>query len=254
MMTVRTRLIALAIAICIVPAFAQTPAKDPAKPADKPAEKKEAPKAEPAKPAPAPAPTAAKEPAKDAAKPTAAAPTATAAATGAKIGSPAPDFKLKDLDGKERSLAEFKGKIVVLEWANAGCPVCVRHAKAKTGEKTAAAFKDKGVVWINVDSTATASADDVKKFVKEHGITAPYLMDPAGTTGKAYGAKTTPHMFVIDAKGNLAYSGAIDDDNSGSKGDKAKNYVKDAIEALLKGSTVATATTEPYGCSVKYKG
>ena len=79
-------------------------------------------------------------------------------------------------------------------------------------------------------------------------------MDPTGATGKAYGAKTTPHCYVIDAKGNMAYMGAIDDDKDGSKKDKAKNYVKDAIDAVQKGSTVATATTDPYGCSVKYKG
>ncbi|MBI1824958.1 MAG: redoxin domain-containing protein [Planctomycetes bacterium] len=239
MFTIRTRLFALAVACLVVPAFAQN--KD-AKPAD-------------TKPAAAPAAGEKKMDAKPAAKEEHKADTTAAASTGtAKIGSPAPDFKLKDLEGKDVSLAGYKGKIVVLEWSNSGCPVCQRHAKAKTAAHTMDAFKGKDVVWVNIDSTGDAKADDLKKFVKDNGLTAAYLMDPTGATGKAYGAKTTPHMFVIDTKGNLAYAGAIDDDNDGSKGEKAKNYVKEAVEALLKGSTVATSTTEPYGCKVHYKG
>lgn len=232
---------ALALAIAL-PAFAQEHKKDEHK-------------AEPAKPAaaaPTPAPAPAKEAPKDAPK-AAAAPAAApaAAATMAAIGKPAPAFKLKDVNGKDVSLSDFAGKVVVLEAANAGCPVCKRHAAAKTAEKTLAGFKDKGVVWINIDSTATAKADDCKKFATDNKLGI-YLMDPTGATGKAYGMKTTPHCFVIDAKGNLAYMGAIDDDNDGSKGEKAVNYVKEAIDAVLKGSTVAKATTEPYGCNVKY--
>ena len=214
MRAVRNLLIACAIVAFTVPALAQEKKGDPhAKPvvADKPA----------------------------------------AAASGAAIGKPAPSFALKNLDGKDVKLADFSGKIVVLEWSNAGCPFCVRHAKNKTAEETLANFKDKGVVWINIDSTGSAKADDIKKFVKDNGLTSPYLLDPTGATGKAYGAKTTPHMFVIDAKGNLAYSGAIDDDADGKK-EKSRNYVQEAVDALLKGSTVATATTESYGCSVKY--
>ncbi len=231
MRNVRHWLVAIAMVAFIVPAMAQEKKADPhAKPAV-PAEKK----AEPAKPATAEKPAAA------------AAPT-----TGAAIGKPAPAFALKGVDGKEVKLADFAGKIVVLEWSNAGCPFCVRHAKNKTAEKTMAGFKDKGVVWVSIDSTATATAEATAKFTKENGMTGPYLLDPTGATGKAYGAKTTPHMFVIDAKGNLAYSGAIDDDADGKK-ENARNYVKEAVDALLKGSTVATATTDPYGCSVKYK-
>ena len=185
------------------------------------------------------------------AKPATADKASASAMTGASIGKPAPAFALKGVDGKEVKLADFAGKIVVLEWSNAVCPFCVRHAKNKTAENTLAAFKGKNVVWINVDSTATAKADVAKKFMKDNALTAPWLFDPTGATGKAYGAKTTPHMFVIDAKGMVAYSGAIDDDPRGDKED-ARNYVKEAVEALLKGSTVATATTDPYGCSVKY--
>lgn len=195
-----------------------------------------------------------KEPAKPAAPAAKEAPKAAApapAAAGVAIGKPAPDFKLKDTNGKDVSLADYKGKVVVLEWANAGCPVCKRHATAGTAGKVLGNFKDKGVVWLNIDSTASAKADDCKKFATDNKMST-YLMDPTGATGKAYGAKTTPHCFVIDTKGNVAYMGAIDDDNDGSKGDKAVNYVKDAIDAVLKGSTVAKATTEPYGCSIKY--
>lgn len=251
MRNARVSWIASAIVFAIaLPAFAQT---EPAKPAPPP---KPVPAKEPAKDAPkpaAPAPTVAKEPAKESAKP--AAPTAApaAAATGVAIGKPAPTFSLKDINGKDVKLADYKDKVVVLEWSNANCPVCQRHAKGGTAAKVMGNFKDKPVVWVNIDSTGDAKAEDCKKFATDNKLTT-YLMDPTGATGKAYGAKTTPHVFVIDQKGNLAYMGAMDDDKDGSKGDKAQNYVKDAIDAVLKGSTVATATTESYGCSVKYKG
>lgn len=259
MRAVRNLLIACAIVAFTVPALAQekkpesakpaTPEKkaDPAKPATP--EKKAEPAAKPAAAPEKKAEPAAKPVVSD--KPAAAAEKPAAAATGAAIGKPAPAFALKGADGKEVKLADYKDKIVVLEWSNAGCPVCQRHVKAKTAEKTMAGYKDKGVVWVNIDSTDGAKAEDITKFMKENGITAPWLLDSTGATGKAYGAKTTPHMFVIDAKGVLAYSGAIDDDKDG-KNDKAKNYVKEAVDALLKGSAVATATTESYGCSVKY--
>lgn len=219
--------------VCAValPVFAQT---EPAKPA---------PTKEPAKPTPS------KEPAKPAAPAFAPATAATAVA----IGKPAPSFSLNDVNGKEVKLADYKGKVVVLEWSSMGCPVCQRHAKGGTASKVMGNFKDKPVVWVNIDSTGDAKAEDCKKFATDNKL-ATYLLDPTQATGKAYGAKTTPHCFVIDQKGTLAYMGAIDDDNDGSKGDKAKSYVKDAIDAVLKGSTVATATTDPYGCSVKYKG
>jgi len=244
----RVSWIASAIVFAIaLPVFAQT---EPAKPAPAKEPAKEAPK--PATPAPA----VAKEPAKPGPSTTTTTTTTTTSTTVAAIGKPAPDFKLKDIDGKEVTLAGYKGKVVVLEWSNSECPVCGRHAKAKTAEKTMAGFKDKGVVWINVDSNAGSETkiDGIKKFCKDNGLTAAWVLDPTGATGKAYGAKTTPHVFVIDQKGNLAYMGAMDDDEKGDKGDKAKNYVKDAIDAVLKGSTVATSTTPPYGCTVKYKG
>jgi len=237
-------------------AFAQEPAKPaPAKPAAEPAKPAPAPApaAKPAAPAAAPAPATSKEAVKAGPSTTTTTTTTTTATTVAAIGKPAPSFSLKDVNGKEVKLADYKDKVVVLEWANAGCPVCQRHAKDGTASKVMANFKDKPVVWVNIDSTGDAKAEDCKKFATDNKL-GTYLMDPTGATGKAYGAKTTPHCFVIDQKGNMAYMGAIDDDKDGSKKDKAKNYVKDAIDAVLKGSTVATATSDPYGCSVKYKG
>ncbi len=177
-------------------------------------------------------------------------PTAT---TGAEIGKPAPDFTLKDMDGKEHKLSSLKGKIVVLEWATHKCPFCLRHYKEKTMANTYTSFKDKGVVWFAIDSSnwAEKDKDQIGKWWKEQGSPFPYLLDADGKVGRAFGAKNTPHMFVIDVKGVLAYQGAIDDDPDGTK-DKDVNYVADAINALLKGTAVATATTKPYGCSVKY--
>ena len=237
-------MIAAAIAFA-APVLAQDtkkadPHAQPAKPA-----------AEPAKPAaPAAKPTA--EPAKPAA-PTATAPTAAATTTtGAAIGKPAPDFTLTDINGKTVKLADSKGKITVLVWGNAECPAFKRVASGKILDKTFTGIKDKNVVWYTIDSSATATADNAKKFSTDNAVPGTYLLDPTGATGKAYGAKTTPHAFVIDAKGNLAYMGALDDDPQGGK-EKVRNYVSEAVDALAKGSTVATATTDPYGCSVKYK-
>ncbi len=234
MRAVRFWMIAAAIAFA-APVMAQDKKADPHKPAAADPHKPAA--AEPAKPA-APA-----------AKPAATA--AAAPAAGAAIGKPAPDFTLKSTDGKDVKLADSKGKITVLVWGNADCPAFGRVAKGKLINKAYDQVKDK-VVWYTIDSTATATADNAKKFATENGLPGAWLMDPTGATGKAYGAKTTPHAFVIDAKGNLAYMGAFDDDAKGGN-DKARNYVVEAVEALAKGSTVATATTDSYGCSVKYK-
>ena len=174
--------------------------------------------------------------------------------TTAEIGKPAPDFTLKDVAGKEHKLSSYKGKVVVLEWINHECPISNGHYKRKTMQKTLGIFKDKGVVWLAIDSShfAEEKADAIGKWWQEQGTPFAYLMDASGTVGKMYGAKTTPHLFVIDAKGVLAYSGAIDG-AYGAK-DNATNYVEAAVRALLEGSTVAQAKTKPYGCSVKYKG
>ncbi len=172
----------------------------------------------------------------------------------AQIGKPAPQFNLKDFNGNEHKLADFKGKIVVLEWSNHQCPVCNRHVRAGTAEKVLANFKNKPVEWIGIDSTKTSAENvsNIRAWAKKTGIKYPILLDAPGEVGKLYGAKTTPHVFVIDQKGVLAYMGAMDDDSAGNKTD-SRNYVEEAIRALLEGSTVATSRTDPYGCSVKYR-
>ena len=171
----------------------------------------------------------------------------------AEIGKPAPDFTLKGLDGKEHKLSEYKGKVVVLEWINHACPVVNRCHNSKIMTETAAKFEGKPVVWLAIDSSyfAEEKAADSRQWAKRYGIDYPVLLDAAGKVGHLYAAKTTPHMFVIDKNGVLAYTGAIDNDPYGTNGDK-RNYVEDAVTNLLKGSAVATAKTKSYGCSVKY--
>jgi peroxiredoxin len=172
----------------------------------------------------------------------------------AAIGSPAPDFKLTDADGKTHSLSDAKGKIVVLEWINHECPVVNRCHKANMMVDTLKKFEGKPVVWMAVDSShfCAEKVESIKEWSKEQKLPYPILLDPAGEVGHVYGAKTTPHMYVIDQNGVLAYTGAISDDPYGQN-DEAKNYVSDAVESLLSGSQVARATTKPFGCSVKYK-
>ena len=187
--------------------------------------------------------------------PTEAAPTA-AAATSAELGKPAPDFTLAALDGSEHSLAAHKGKIVVLEWFNPGCP----FVKFAWGEGP---FKGKGtwgtdVVWLTINSSAPGKqgngADANKAVASEWGIQHPVLLDESGTVGKTYGAKTTPHMYVIDKAGMLVYAGAIDDRPTSRKSDVqgANNYVRAALQSVAAGEPVKTPVTRAYGCTVKY--
>jgi peroxiredoxin len=172
-------------------------------------------------------------------------------ASGPEVGKPAPDFTLPDADGKKHTLSQYKGKIVVLEWTNPGCPFVKRHYTAKTFTTLAAAFGTE-VVWLAVNSTHNNKPEDSKKWAKDNGLSYPTLQDPDGKIGKTYGARTTPHMFVVDSKGVLAYAGAIDADPTG-KAAAAENYVQKAVAALKEGKKPAPASTEPYGCSVKYK-
>ncbi len=177
-------------------------------------------------------------------------------AEGAKVGEKAPAFELKDTEGKTVKLEDFKGKIVVLEWFNPDCPFIVKHHEVnKTMVNTFNSFKDKGVVWLAVNSSAKGKEGNGlernAKAKKDWTLPFPILIDEAGTVGKAYGAKNTPHMFIINKDGVLAYNGAIDDNNSMKEAGKT-NYVAKALEQLTKGETVTTAETKPYGCSVKY--
>lgn len=178
-----------------------------------------------------------------------------AATAGAEIGKPAPAFELKDTEGKTHKLSDYAGKIVVIEWMNHECPVCRRHADAKTASNTMKKFEGKPVVWLGIDSShfCETKADSIKKFNTEKALPFPTLLDAPGKIGKAYGAKTTPHVFVIDQKGVLAYQGAIDNKPDGEGRGETKNYVEEAVNALLAGSAVPTPTTKPYGCGVKYK-
>ncbi|MCH7703017.1 MAG: thioredoxin family protein [Planctomycetes bacterium] len=169
-----------------------------------------------------------------------------------EIGKPAPGFTLTSADGKTISLKDYKGKIVVLEWTCPTCPFVVRHHKRlKTTQKLSQTFKDKGVVWLAIDSSKTASAEVAAEHAKENKISYPILIDRDGKVGKLYDAKTTPHMFVINRQGNLAYAGAMDDDPRGNNPER-QNYVEAAVKSLLDGSTVAQTRVQSYGCSVKY--
>jgi alkyl hydroperoxide reductase subunit AhpC len=178
-------------------------------------------------------------------------------AAGPALGAPAPDFTLKDLDGKSVKLSDYKGKIVVLEWFNPGCPF-VQAAHGKDGPlHDMSKMTSDGVVWLAINSSAVgqegAGAEANKKSRDEWKISAPVLLDEAGTVGRTYGAKSTPHMFVIDAKGMLAYRGALDNAPQGKlEGDKKINYVEAAISELKAGKPVTTKETKSYGCPVKY--
>jgi peroxiredoxin len=172
------------------------------------------------------------------------------------VGAPAPDFTLPDIDGKPHRLADLRGKVVVLEWINPNCPFSRRHASEKT--MTSTEGRHAGVVWIGVDSSNPKSSDYTKpeaykKYATGKGIDYTVVYDSSGITGQAYGAKSTPHMFVIDEQGTLIYNGAIDDDPSGRKDIAARrNYVDQALTAHAAGRPVDPANTQPYGCSVKY--
>lgn len=225
-------------------------------------------KTEPAAPAPeaAPAPaatepTASAEPAAPApaAEPVAAEP-APAPAINAIVGKPAPDFTLKDLTGKQVSLAAFKGKTVVLEWFNPGCPyVQNSHTKGSLVD-TAQRHTANGIVWLAINSGAAGkqghepklNTDAAKKWKLRH----PILRDVDGTVGKAYGATNTPHMYVIDPAGTVVYAGAIDNSPDGEKqspeGGTLVNYVDAALAALAAGKPVEVRDTKAYGCGVKY--
>jgi peroxiredoxin len=173
------------------------------------------------------------------------------------VGDPAPDFQLTCLDGNSHSLSEYKGKIIVLEWTNPGCPVVQRHYKEALMPVLQKECLDKGVVWLVINSTNPGHAnfrpaEDLKRVYGEwKAVFTAYLMDPEGKAGKAFGAKTTPHMFIIDKEGKLAYTGAVDDDPQGTRPDRM-DFIKPAIGSLLKEEPVETTTTRPYGCSVKY--
>jgi peroxiredoxin len=176
------------------------------------------------------------------------------AAPTATVGKPAPDFELTDEAGKAHKLSDYKGKIVVLEWTNPDCPYVARHYKDATMQKTLEKAGADKIVWLAVDSTKTVKPEGSAKWKESEGFSYPVLQDPSGEVGKLYGAKTTPHMYVVDAEGTLRYSGAIDDDDRGTKKPEERvNYVEGAVNALVEGKELETSETKPYGCSVKYR-
>lgn len=178
----------------------------------------------------------------------------------AVVGSPAPDFTLSDTQGAAHRLADLAGKPVVLEWTNPDCPFVKKHYGSKNMQGLQAKYVAQGVVWLTVSSSAPGKqghygAEEWNRIRADQGSAATaLLLDPDGQVGLAYGAKTTPHLFVIDAAGTLVYDGAIDDKPSTDVADipGARPYLAEALDAVLAGVPVPTAKTTPYGCSVKY--
>jgi peroxiredoxin len=174
-------------------------------------------------------------------------------------GAAAPGFTLKDIDGNSVSLSDFKGKTVVLEWINPGCPFVRKFYTNQDMPKFQKEAAEMGVVWLSINSTSESHGDyldpkESKAWATEHGYAATWLMDADGTAGKAYGARTTPHMFIINGDGKVVYQGAIDSirDADPASIPAARNYVMEALEAMKHGKEIAETQTRPYGCSVKY--
>jgi hypothetical protein len=178
----------------------------------------------------------------------------------ATVGQPAPSFTVSDLAGKPVNLADYKGKTVVLEWHNFGCPFVQKHYRSGNMQALQKKYAS-DVVWLAVNSTHRGASDytapaTLATQLKDFGAApAGYLMDEPGTMGTAYGAKTTPHMYIIDPSGTVVYNGAIDDKRSTNVADvkTAKNYVVAALDEMKAGKPVSTASTTPYGCTVKYR-
>lgn len=175
-------------------------------------------------------------------------------------GALAPAFSLKNAAGETLQLADLRGKTVVLEWFNPECPFVKKFYRGGDMQKLQQEARSKGAVWLTVSSSATGkpghiSAADASAAAKELSLDPKnLLLDSDGAVGKAYGARTTPHMFVVNPQGTLAYAGAIDSTPSTSSSDisSATNYVRSAIDAIARGQSPTPASTEPYGCSVKY--
>jgi peroxiredoxin len=186
--------------------------------------------------------------------------TALFAADSPPVGSAAPDFSATDSKGQTRSLAQYKGKYVVLEWFNPECPFVKKHYGPGNMQKLQEEYTSKGVVWLSVDSSAPGKEGSLtpeqaeKKISEWKSKQTALLLDPDGKVGQSYGAKNTPHMFVINPEGKIVYEGAIDSKATPNPADipSSTNYVKVALDESLAGKPVTNANTKPYGCSVKY--
>ncbi len=166
----------------------------------------------------------------------------------------APSFTLNTFDGKEISLSDYRGKTVVLEWFNFECPYVMHHYGKTTNTMIGLAnkYKNNNVVWLTVNSTSHTTPEANKEFTRKYKLPFPILDDRSGKVGHAYGAKTTPHMYIISPRGNILYEGAIDNSPLGRKTEGVINYVDKALAELTAGKAVTTPNTKPYGCSVKY--
>jgi peroxiredoxin len=178
----------------------------------------------------------------------------------AKVGEAAPDFTATDSNGQPQKLSSYRGKYVVLEWHNQGCPYTRKHYETGNMQKLQKEWTAKGVVWLSVISSAPGkqgyvTASEENDYLKRtNSAPTAVLLDPKGDLGRMYGAKTTPHMYIIDPQGTLIYNGAIDDRPTSDQADVAgaKNYVSQALDEATSGKAVSTASTTPYGCTVKY--
>lgn len=179
-----------------------------------------------------------------------------------RVGDPAPDFTGIDTHGQTHKLSEYRGKFVVLEWTNNGCPYTRKHYDSGNMESLQKQWTARGVIWLTVLSSAPGeqgymtAAQENAYIAKMHAAPTAAILDPTGAIGHQYEAKTTPDMYVIDPTGKLIYSGAIDDHPTTDVSDirESKNYVSAALTAAMAGQQVGVAYTRPYGCSVKYAG
>lgn len=196
--------------------------------------------------------------------------TGTAIATAALVAAPllaepeiaatVPNFRAFDMTGKVVDLSSYRGKTVILEWNNPGCPFVKKHYGSGNMQKTQAAATAQGVVWLTINSSAPGMQGNMTGAQAQQFVAGAkarptaYLLDPQGLVGKGYGAKTTPHMYIIDGKGRLVYKGGIDDKPSSDVVDipGARNHVLAALAEMRAGKSVSVPETRPYGCSVKY--
>jgi peroxiredoxin len=177
------------------------------------------------------------------------------------VGAAAPNFSLPDVGGTTHSLSQYKGKYVVLEWFNPECPFVKKHYGSGNMQKLQADYSSKGVVWLSIDSSAPGaegnlSPEQAQKVMKDWNTKqTALLLDPDGKAGRSYGARNTPHMFVINPEGKVIYQGAIDSKATPNPNDipVSTNYVKVALDESMGGKPVSNAKTRPYGCSIKYK-
>lgn len=182
------------------------------------------------------------------------------ARAGGLIGNPAPAFTLSDSNGRSQSLAQYRGKYVVLEWINHDCPYVRKHYNSGNMQRLQREYAGRGVVWLSINSSAAGkqghfdNAEINRRQAEKNAAPTAYLIDTPGTVGRAYGAQTTPHMYIINPQGVVIYQGAIDSDSSSDPDTiaTATNYVSQALNEAMAGRPVSTATTRSYGCSVKY--